>query len=112
MGIVGDGATAISQLEPETGGEFKLGQNFPNPFVGGTTIPFKLKNTSDVMIELFENSGKKAATIITKNMAAGDQSIKVDLAALGIASSNFVYQITVENGNGVFRQCKVMTAQK
>ena len=112
VGIVGDGTTAISQLEPETGGEFKLGQNFPNPFVGSTTIPFKLKNASDVLIELFENSGKKAATIIAKNMPSGEQSIKVDLAALGIASANYVYQITVENSNGVFRQCKMMTAQR
>lgn len=68
-------------MEPETGGQFKLGQNFPNPYVDGTSVPFTLKNPSDVTIELFDAMGKKVAIIPAKALGSGEHAIKVDPVA-------------------------------
>src|SRR5260221_275368 len=77
--INGTGFTGLQELEPETGGQFKLGQNFPNPYSGETTVPFVLKNTSDVKLELWDLAGKKVASIIRKQMSAGEHKIAVNL---------------------------------
>lgn len=92
--------------------QFILGQNFPNPYVGETTVPFTLKRASEVKLELFDVSGKKVAVIQWENLPAGDQRLRLDLAELGLENGNYVYQLSVTNSNGSFRQCKMMTAKK
>lgn len=110
--INGTGTTGLQKLEPETGGQFKLGQNFPNPYSGETTIPFELTYPSDVKIELWDVTGKKVATVTRENLISGEHLIRINMKSLGITSANYVYQIEVTNSNGSFRQCKMMTASK
>ena len=110
--IKGAGTTGLANHEPETGGQFKLGQNFPNPYVEETTIPFTLANPSDVLIELWDLTGKKVAEIRKTGLGAGTNSIVVNTQSLGLPTGNYVYQLQVENSNGVFRQCKMMSAMK
>ncbi|HRH37212.1 MAG TPA: hypothetical protein PK760_02635 [Flavobacteriales bacterium] len=110
--INGTGSTGLARLEPETGGQFKLGQNFPNPYEGSATIPFTLTNGGDVMLELFDVEGRRAATILRKGLGAGEHSIRIEPSTLNIASANYLYQLSVTNANGTFRQCKLMTAKK
>ena len=113
VGINGNGvSTGMLSMEPETGGFFKLGQNFPNPYRDETAIPFSLKLPSDVKIELWDLTGKKVATINRPGMKAGDQQININLVSLGLASANYVYQLEVTNSQGSFRQCKMMSAEK
>ncbi|HMG16598.1 MAG TPA: T9SS type A sorting domain-containing protein [Saprospiraceae bacterium] len=112
IGINGTGTTGLQNLEPETGGQFKLLQNYPNPYIHETIIPFTLINSSDVKIELFDLMGKKIAIIKRVSLAEGDHEITVNIKDLEIPKGNYVYQIEVTNRNGVFRQCKMMTAEK
>lgn len=112
VAIQGSGTTGLATLEPETGGQFKLGQNYPNPYNGTTTIPFSLANTSNVKLELFDLAGRKVIEIKKGQLAAGDQQIVLDLGSNGIATGNYIYQLQVENNNGVYRQCKMMTATR
>ena len=112
VAINGAGTTGLQQLAPETGGQFKLWQNYPNPYLDGTTIPFSLKNTSDVVLDLFDVAGKKVASIQRDNMGPGEHRLPVVLSALGLENGNYVYQLSVTNSNGTFRQCKMMTARK
>lgn len=112
VAVQGTGTTGLATLEPETGGQFKLGQNFPNPYSGSTTIPFNLVNASDVTLELFDLAGRKITEIRKTNLAAGDQRLELDLSGNGIATGNYIYQLQVENRNGIYRQCKMMTARR
>ncbi len=112
VSINGNGSVGLPTLEPETGGQFTLGQNFPNPYADATTIPFSLANGGDVTIDLFDIMGRKVAAIVREGLAPGGHTIIVDMAKLGLGSSNYVYQLTVKNSNGVFRQCKLMSAGK
>ncbi|HNG89244.1 MAG TPA: hypothetical protein PK858_03535, partial [Saprospiraceae bacterium] len=57
--VQGNGVSGLAEAEPETGGQFKLGQNFPNPYTNSTTVPFNLINPSEVMIDLFNLDGKR-----------------------------------------------------
>ncbi len=104
--------TGLLALEPETGGQFKLRQNFPNPYEAGTSIPFSLANASDVTMELFDVSGRKVATLHNNNLPAGEHAMRIDMGQLGIEPGNYVYQISVRNQFGLFQQCKMMTARK
>jgi protocatechuate 3,4-dioxygenase beta subunit len=108
----GEVNTGLLALEPETGGQFKLGQNFPNPYELGTSIPFTLANASDVTMELFDVSGRKVASLHNHNMPAGEHAMRIDTAELGIDPGNYVYQISVRNEYGLFQQCKMMTARR
>ena len=110
--IDGSGTTALQHIEPETGGQFKLGQNYPNPFNTETAVPFTLKSNSDVNLELFDISGKRVAVISKTGLSAGEQKIEVSLKNLGLPKANYLYQLEVINSSGAFRQCKMMTCLK
>lgn len=110
VAIQGSGTSVLATLTPETGGQFKLGQNTPNPFSIETTVPFHLANTSEVLLELWDTMGRKVASINGGRMSAGDQSIKVNFNSLGIPVANYAYQLQVTNENGTYRQSKLMTA--
>ncbi|MCB9279423.1 MAG: T9SS type A sorting domain-containing protein [Lewinellaceae bacterium] len=109
--VQGSGVTGLANLEPETGGQFKLGQNFPNPYNTQTTVPFNLTNKSDVQLEIWDLSGKRLAALSETDLPPGDHRIEVDLKSLGLQTATYVYQLQVSNQYGAFRQCKVMTAQ-
>ena len=110
IGIQGNGTTDVGHIEKENAKQFSLRQNFPNPYMGETTIPFSLVNTSDVELELYDFTGRKVAVIKKENLSPGEHSISINATQLGIATGNYVYQITVTNANGIFRACKVMTS--
>jgi hypothetical protein len=103
--------TGVINLEPETGGQFRLKQNFPNPFRDKTTIPFRLTNASRVKIGIYDMAGKKALDLVDEKMNAGDQQVVMTRqnSKTAIPQGNYVYQLTVENENGTFHQCKVLT---
>jgi protocatechuate 3,4-dioxygenase beta subunit len=111
IAINAQSSTGLLKIEPETGGQFKLNQNFPNPYKVETSIPFVLMHNSDVKIELFDINGKKVSEIKQNNLPKGENRIVVNTDFLGITKSNYVYQLEVTNKNGVFRQCKMMTAE-
>lgn len=112
--INGTGTAGLQNMEPETGGQFKLLQNYPNPYTVATTIPFTLGNTSDVTVELFDLSGKKVAVVQKDQLAPGAHEITVGNGINGVSlgPGGYIYQISVTNGNGTFRQCKMMTAAR
>lgn len=104
------GSTGLVNYEGETGGHFRMGQNYPNPHRGFTTIPVTLVTDSEVQVDLFDLSARRVAVIKKGKLVQGDYKIDVDCTALGIAPGNYIYQLQVSNNQGVFRQCKMMTA--
>jgi protocatechuate 3,4-dioxygenase beta subunit len=99
--------TGVINLEPETRGQFKLGMNYPNPFSSVTTIPVTLATSSHVIMELFDLSGRKITEVVNGEMAAGNNEITVNRNDL--AAGSYLYQITVQNEVGTFRQCKLLS---
>jgi hypothetical protein len=56
--------------------EFKILNNYPNPFNSETTIQFEIENTEQVLIEIFSLMGKKIETIMNRELPKGKHKIK------------------------------------
>ena len=100
----------VKNEERITGGQFILGQNFPNPFEAITTVPFVLLNPASVTFGLYDLQGRRVAVVQPKVLAAGDHTFTIDLPALQLPLANYVYELTVANEAGTYHQCKRMTS--
>ncbi len=69
---------------------------YPNPVANRLTVDFSLRNGTDVLIEIFDGTGRRVATPWSGNMPAGAQQINVDAAAW---TPGF-YWLTVTDASG------------
>jgi hypothetical protein len=84
-------APAISEL-PEA---FALHSNFPNPFNAYTVIGYDLPEAANVKIVVFDVLGRRVATLVDSDQAAGRHRAVFD--ANGVASGVYVYRLEVED---------------
>ena len=64
--LVGTGSN-VSELPKE----FKLYENYPNPFNPTTTIKYDIANNSFVKLVVYDLAGKEIETLVSNNMQAG-----------------------------------------
>lgn len=110
--VPGTGTLGIKNIDRITGGQFELGQNYPNPHNGITNIPFALKNPAEVSFGIYDLQGKKVAEVKPVNLPSGEHKMEINLSNLNLAMATYAYEITVKNENGVYHQCKMMTSGK
>lgn len=103
----------LTLLEPETGGQFVLRQNSPNPFRNSTAVGFSLVQTSNVEAIIYDMSGSEIVKLFNGRLGDGEHNLEWDRRAgeRMVPAGNYLLQLTVENGSGTFRQCKVMTVK-
>ena len=83
---------------------FQLGQNFPNPFNGETSIPYQLNQSNNYQLQIFDIRGR----ILSQHniyLEAGPGIIKANTANLGLKTSG-VY-ILVLTGNNSRQSIKI-----
>ncbi|MFQ5605414.1 MAG: T9SS type A sorting domain-containing protein [bacterium] len=73
---------------------YRMYQNYPNPFNPTTTIQFDLPNRSKVTLKIYNVLGAEVATLIDKEMDAGEY--KFDFDAHGFPSGVFFFRIQAE----------------
>lgn len=100
------GLVGISQNSNEIPKEFKLYNNYPNPFNPSTTIKFDLPKGTDVKIAVYNLIGQEVTTLVNMHMPAGAYSISWD--ATNFASSVYFYRINA----GTFTDIKKMVLVK
>jgi hypothetical protein len=88
-----DGVTSASREGHGPRG-YELGQNFPNPFNGETSIPFSLPHAGRVRIELINTLGANVRTLLDDIQAAGPHVIHMDLG--GLSSGTYWYCLHAE----------------
>ena len=81
-------------LEPK---RFSLKQNYPNPFNPVTKIAFDLDRPGEVLIDLFDLTGAKIATILNESRKTGSHQITFDGSDL--ASGVYLYSMTFNGVN-------------
>lgn len=86
--------------------EYKLEQNFPNPFNPTTTINYALPKASVVTIKVYDMLGNEIMDLVNEQKPAGNHSATVD--ASGLASGVYFYTIKA----GDFAASKKMTLVK
>jgi hypothetical protein len=98
--------------ETEIVKEFRLYQNFPNPFNPVTTIPFKIKEKGYVKVMIYDITGEILATLVNETREAGYYEVK--FKGDGFASGIYLYRIEViaEGNIPVFMDMKKMMLVK
>jgi hypothetical protein len=74
--------------------EFKLEQNFPNPFNPTTTIQYQLPQDSRVTLKVYDILGSEVITLVNEEQEAGYKEVKFN--ASYIASGMYVYRLTAD----------------
>jgi len=94
-----DSTTGIGdQAQPIA--EFELFPNYPNPFNPETTLSFRLDETADIELAIFNIVGQKIATLVAGTVAAGSYELKWDgRDDLGNAVGTGVYIYRLQSGN-------------
>jgi len=59
----------------ETPAEFRLIQNYPNPFMNKTTLPFSLPKEADVRIGVYDLNGRLVTDIPKETLPAGHHEL-------------------------------------
>lgn len=90
--VIGD---IISSAEPVSGSgfpiAFQLAQNYPNPFNPLTTIQFAIPYPAQVVLKIFDISGKEIATLTDETLQAGEYRYLFDGSEL--ASGVYFYRM-------------------
>jgi len=100
IGAYGGGApagpTAIGDDEiVSTPSEFFAVSNYPNPFNARTTITYRLPEASHVIINIYDDLGRKVRTLLDMAQSAGRHEIIWE--ASDMASGLYFYRIQADN---------------
>ncbi|MEZ4918536.1 MAG: cohesin domain-containing protein [Saprospiraceae bacterium] len=86
--------------------EFKLHQNFPNPWVDKTIIPFDLPEAGTVSLRVFDANGRMLYTT-TNNFDKGSNQFELDSQTLNTGSSRLHYQLETSAGTQTLQMLHV-----
>ena len=81
----------IQNISSELPTEYKLHQNFPNPFNPVTNINFDIIKQGIVKITVYDLLGREVETLVNQDMSPG--RYKLDLNAVNYASGMYIYRI-------------------
>lgn len=109
IAVQGEGTLGIGHIEKENAKYFSLGQNYPNPYQNTTSIPFTLRQSGRVIIELFDLNGKKLFLLHDNHLSQGDHTVSFTMDNLGLPVAPYLYQITFTTIHGTFTDIKMMT---
>ena len=89
-----------SEYSPPVPRTARLHQNYPNPFNPGTVIGYSLSVSSDMLLEVFDLSGRKVRTLINGSRNSGSGQVQWDGTSdtgLRVASGIYFYRLATED---------------
>ncbi len=105
--INADPPTGLAENEVEVD-DFRLSQNFPNPFNPSTSIRFEIAERSFVQLKVYDLLGSEIATLVDEERSEG---IYNELfIANEFPSGVYMYSLSVQSAEGknIFRENKKM----
>jgi hypothetical protein len=102
--------TFIHESNGQIINNYKLFQNFPNPFNPSTVISYSLSNNSNVSLKLYDVLGKEIATLVDSFQKTGVYDVNLDMNKLYLSSGIYYYTLNAseQNSGKVFKITKVM----
>lgn len=82
----------INYMPPE---EFRLEQNFPNPFNPITTIQYQIPSDSKVTLKVYDVLGAEVMILVNEEQEAGYKEVKFN--AGNLASGMYIYRLVTDN---------------
>jgi len=86
--------------------EVRLKQNYPNPFNPQTVISYNVSNKGDVLLSVYDITGREIATLVDKPQNPGSYSILFDASQL--SSGTYIYRLKL---NGLIKSRKMLLLQ-
>jgi len=83
IAIAGEGLVGLEDVEVNPNSGLVLSQNIPNPFSLMTRINYSLPEAGNVLLEVYDITGKKVASLVNEKKSAGTHS------CLFLAGENF-----------------------
>ena len=77
--------------------EFKLEQNFPNPFNPGTVINYQLSVASFVTLKVYDVLGDEVAILVNKYQQAGNHNSKFSISNYQLSSGVYFYTLQMDS---------------
>ena len=100
----GGGGIRIFAAEPSG---YSLRQNYPNPFNPTTTIDYELPVESNVILKVFDGSGRQVARLVSGSQSAGNHRVQWDAGRLASGAYSYRLESTdVTNPARTFTQTK------
>ena len=92
--------------------DFKISNNYPNPFNPGTKVPFLLLEAGRVGVTVYDILGRKVLSVPERFYAAGNQLVQLDFA--GLASGTYILKMDVNRpgGRGALTRTRKVTFVK
>jgi hypothetical protein len=91
------GSLSGIDIENDTINEFRLYQNYPNPFKDSTDIRFAIDKPAHVELELYNMHGKKVATILNGDMSAGTHGVPINVIHRKLPGGEYLYKMKIGN---------------
>jgi hypothetical protein len=98
--------TAIQEFAGQTPNNFRLENNYPQPFNPSTSIGFEIPRECNVQIKVYNPLGQEILTLVNNEFNAG--KYKVEFNAINLPSGLYFYRIVA----GEFTQTKKMMLLK
>jgi len=86
-----DSTTSILPADNTVSSAYSLEQNYPNPFNPKTVISYQLPVTGNVMLKVYDILGNEVATLVNRELAAGNYKINFDAGEL--SGGVYFYQL-------------------
>lgn len=86
----------IGNIKLPVPNNFNLYQNYPNPFNSETIIPFYIKKSGDVALELYNILGEKISILIKRDLIPGEHNYRLRITEL--SSGIYYYRLITEEG--------------
>jgi len=90
-----DGQMSIDETINPTSSNFDLKQNYPNPFVGSTTIEYFIPTSGIVLLKIYDLTGRLMNTLVNEQEPAGRHSIQFEENELEAG----IYYYRLQSGN-------------
>jgi hypothetical protein len=81
--------------------DFKLNQNFPNPFNPETIIEYDLPYARFVELTVYDKTGEKIADLVEQYQNAGHYKVKFDASSLDVKLSSGIYFYRINFGGEI-----------
>ncbi|MFA5012708.1 MAG: T9SS type A sorting domain-containing protein [Ignavibacteria bacterium] len=86
--------TFINTISTNIPGKYSLSQNYPNPFNPRTVISFQLPAVSDVMLKVYDVTGKEVTTLVNESLQPGTYETTFD--GSGLNSGVYFYKLIAD----------------
>ena len=103
-----DTITAISNISELIPDEFRLEQNFPNPFNPSTVIRYSLKENGFVKLKVYDVIGNEIATLVNEMQNRGYYDYQFSTGNYQLSSAIYYYKLEA----GDFSQVRKMSLLK